>query len=195
MSVFVKICGMTDETAVRAAVDAGADAVGFVFFAKSPRNLSPAQAARLAAAVPDGIRRVAVTLHPDPALWAEVQQTLRPDVLQTDLDDFATLNVDAGIEKWPVLREGSLPEHIPDIFVYESVKSGSGTTVDWEAAAGLAADRRMILAGGLSVGNVVEAIGTVRPWGVDVSSAVEATRGVKDPAKIEAFVTAARAAG
>jgi phosphoribosylanthranilate isomerase len=194
MSVFVKICGMTDAAAVRAAVDAGADAVGFVFFAKSPRNVSPAEAAGLAAAVPDGIRKVAVMLHPDPALWAAVQETLRPDVLQTDLDDFATLDVDAGIEKWPVLREGSLPERVPDTFVYESVRSGSGTTVDWHAAAGLAADRRMILAGGLSVGNVAEAIGIVRPWGVDVSSAVEATRGAKDPARIEAFVTAARAA-
>lgn len=195
MSIFVKICGMTDEAAVRAAVDAGADAVGFVFFRKSPRNVLPAQAAALAAAVPDGIRRVAVTLHPDPALWTAVQETLRPDVLQTDLGDFATLDVDAGIEKWPVLREGSLPERIPDTFVYESAKSGSGTTVDWDAAAGLAAGRRMILAGGLSVGNVAEAIRTVRPWGVDVSSAVEAARGVKDPAKIEAFVTAARTAG
>ena len=195
MSVFVKICGMTDAAAVRAVVDAGADAVGFVFFAKSPRNVSPAQAAALAAGIPDGIRKVAVTLHPDPALWAEVQETLRPDVLQTDLEDFATLNVDAGIEKWPVLREGSLPERIPDTFVYESVKSGSGTTVDWNAAAELAAGRRMILAGGLSVANIAAAIGTVRPWGVDVSSAVEATRGVKDPALIEAFVTAAKAAG
>jgi phosphoribosylanthranilate isomerase len=195
MSTFVKICGMTDAAAVRAAVDAGADAVGFVFFAKSPRNVSPAEAAELSAAVPDGIRKVAVTLHPDPDLWAAVQEILRPDVLQTDLGDFAALNVDAGIEKWPVLREGSLPEHLPDTYVYESAKSGSGTAVDWNVAAELAADRRMILAGGLSVANVAQAIDTVRPWGVDVSSAVEATRGVKDPTLVEAFVTAAKAAG
>lgn len=195
MSALVKICGMTDAAAVRAAVDAGADAIGFVFFARSPRNVTPALAAELAAAVPDGIRKVAVTLHPDPGLWARVQETLRPDVLQTDLEDFATLNVDPGIEKWPVLREGSLPEQLPETLVYESAKSGSGTTVDWNVAAELAAERRVILAGGLSAGNVAEAIDTVRPWGVDVSSAVEATRGVKDPVLVEAFVTAARAAG
>ena len=76
MTTFVKICGMTDAAAVSAAVDAGADAVGFVFFAKSPRNVAPARAAELAAAVPDGIRKVAVTLHPDPALWTSVQDIL-----------------------------------------------------------------------------------------------------------------------
>jgi phosphoribosylanthranilate isomerase len=195
MSVFVKICGMTDVAAVRAAADAGADAVGFVFFEKSPRNLRPADAAALAASVPAGVLTVAVTLHPDPSLWSQVQSTLRPDVLQTDLDDFDSLDVDDAIEKWPVLREGSLPDVIPDTFVYEGARSGSGTTVDWHAAATLSAGRRMILAGGLSVDNVADAVRTVRPWGVDVSSAVESTRGVKDVAKIQAFVTAAKAAG
>lgn len=193
--MLVKICGMTDEAAVRAAVDAGADAIGFVFYEKSPRNVRPAQAVSLAAAVPDGVRIVAVTLHPDPALWAEVQATLEPDVLQTDLADFDTLTVDAGIEKWPVLREGSVPERIPARFVYESHRSGSGTTVDWAAAAALAAGREMILAGGLSVENVAEAVRTVRPYGVDVSSAVESSPGRKDAMKIHEFVAAARAAG
>lgn len=195
MSVLVKICGLTDAAAVAAAVDAGADAVGFVFYRKSPRNLRPEEAAALAAGVPASVQRVAVTLHPDPALWAEVQKVLRPDVLQTDLADFASLDVDAGIENWPVVREGSLPAQCPDMFVYESARSGSGTTVDWDAAARLAAGRQMILAGGLSVGNVGEAIRTVRPWGVDVSSAVESAPGIKDVAKVREFVLAAKAAG
>jgi phosphoribosylanthranilate isomerase len=194
MSLLVKICGMRDESAIGAAVESGADAVGFVFFDKSPRNVEPEQAAALAAAVPRGVLKVAVTLHPDAALWNEVQRALRPDVLQTDLEDFAYLDVNPGIEKWPVLREGSLPGEIPGSFVYEGRKSGQGLAVDWKSAAAIATRGRMILAGGLSVDNVAEAIATVRPWGVDVSSAVESSPGVKDAAKIMEFVAAARAA-
>ena len=89
----VKICGMTDERAVQAAVDAGADALGFVFFDKSPRSLSPERAVRLAAKVPQHVRRVAVMLHPDARLWDEVSRVLRPDVLQTDAGDFLYLSV------------------------------------------------------------------------------------------------------
>jgi phosphoribosylanthranilate isomerase len=194
LSLLVKICGLRDASAVGAAVEAGADAVGFVFFAGSPRNVEPALAARLSTAVPDGVLRVAVTLHPDAALWDEVQRVVKPDVLQTDLADFGYLDVSPGIEKWPVLREGSLPDEIPGTFVYEGRKSGRGHTVDWHSAAALAARGRMILAGGLSAGNVAEAIATVRPRGVDVSSAVESAPGVKDPARIGEFVAAARRA-
>ena len=71
MTVFVKICGMTDEAAVRAALGAGADAIGFVFHEQSPRNLSVVDAARLAALVPDSVMTVAVTRHPESALWEE----------------------------------------------------------------------------------------------------------------------------
>lgn len=196
MTVLVKICGMTDEAAVRAAVDAGADAVGFVFFEKSPRNLSPDEAVRLAAAIPAGVTKVAVMLHPDRALWNEVQRLLQPDVLQTDSEDFSYLNVDPGIEKWPVLREGSVPAvaALPARFVYEGRMSGHGEKVDWDVAAELSTHRRMILAGGLDTDNVGEAIRKVRPWGVDVSSAVESQPGVKDPGLVKAFIEAARAA-
>jgi phosphoribosylanthranilate isomerase len=195
VSLFVKICGLSDESAISAAVEAGADAVGFVFFEKSPRNVTPERAAALSATVPDGVLKIAVTLHPDAALWDEVQSSVRPDVLQTDLEDFAYLDVKPGIEKWPVLREGSLPGEIPGTFVYEGQNSGRGCTVDWNSAAQLATRGRMILAGGLSVDNVAEAIATVRPWGVDVSSAVESAPGVKDAVKIREFVAAAKAAG
>jgi len=191
----VKICGMTAESAIDAAVDAGADALGFVFYAPSPRNLAPLRARELAARVPSRVRRVAVMLHPDIGLWREVERVLRPDVLQTDFEDFSYLEVDPGIEKWPVLREGAVPGMLPETFVYEGRSSGRGETVDWDAAAPIARRGRMILAGGLDAGNVGEAIRIVRPWGVDVSSAVESRPGIKDAGKIRAFIEAARAAG
>jgi phosphoribosylanthranilate isomerase len=192
----VKICGLCDEETLQAAVNTGVDAVGFVFFDKSPRNLTPERAARLAADVPNSILRVAVTLHPDAALWNEVSDALRPDVLQTDIGDFSYLDVDAGIARWPVLREGavSIHEQLPGTFVYEGTKSGQGQTVDWNSAAEIARQGDMILAGGLTVENIAEAVCTVRPFGVDVSSAVESAPGKKDVGLITDFVGAARVA-
>ena len=196
MTMFVKICGLTDRAAVQAAVAGGADAVGFVFFEKSPRHLSPAEAAMLAAGVPPHVRRVAVMLHPDKAHWAEVERVFSPDVLQTDSADFSYLDMADGIEKWPVLREGAVPEHaaLPGTFIYEGRRSGRGETVDWQLAAELARRGNMILAGGLTADNVASAIAAVAPFGVDVSSAVESAPGVKDVAKIAAFIQAAKAA-
>ncbi len=138
--------------------------------------------------------KVAVTMHPDAALWDLIQEMLRPDALQTDFDDFFYLSVSDSVEKWPVIREGSVLEALPDLYVYEGVKSGHGETVDWNVAAEMSGHGRMILAGGLSAENVGEAVRTVRPYGVDVSSAVEASPGNKDPEKIKAFVEAAKAA-
>jgi len=194
MSVFVKICGMTDEAAVRAAVDAGADAIGFVFHERSPRNLSIADAVRLGDFVPADVKKVAVTMHPDASLWEQIKMSFNPDALQTDLDDFAYLGVGPDVEKWPVLREGSVPKNLPEVFVYEGKKSGHGETVDWVIAADYSRQGRMILAGGLSAANVGEAIGKAAPFGVDVSSAVESRPGVKDPDRIRAFIEAAKAA-
>lgn len=195
MSIFVKICGMTDEAGVDAAVEAGADAIGFVFYEKSPRNLTIDGAVALARRVPQGILRVAVTLHPSASLWADIEKQLKPDALQTDIEDFENLQAEAGIAKWPVVREGSDPRRMPELFVYEGSKSGKGETVDWRMASPYARQGRMILAGGLSADNVGEAIAMVKPFGVDVSSAVESAPGVKDPAKIRTFIEAARVAG
>lgn len=193
MSLFVKICGMTDAAAVRAAVEHGADAIGFVF-AESVRRVSPAAAVDLSADVPARVRRVAVMLHPTAAEWREVEDVFRPDVLQTDAADFASLDVSDDIERWPVYREGAgLPETLPPTFVYEGPKSGQGQTVDWSRASDIASRGRMILAGGLGPDNVADAVRRVAPFGVDVSSAVESAPGKKDPAKISAFITAARA--
>ena len=196
MTTFIKICGLTDKVAVEAAVDAGADAVGFVF-AESSRHVTPQHAAVISAMVPQQIKRVAVMLHPANDEWLEVAEVFQPDVLQTDVADFASLEVAANIERWPVFREGaaSTAESFPQMFVYEGQNSGRGEKVDWAIAANLAKRGRMILAGGLSVGNVAAAIREVAPFGVDVSSAVESQPGKKDPAKIQAFVAAARISG
>jgi phosphoribosylanthranilate isomerase len=115
--------------------------------------------------------------------------------LQTDAADFEYLDVPPEIQRWPVLREGTVATErdLADVFVYEGSSSGRGEKVDWQIAAGVAKKGRMILAGGLDADNVVEAIQTVMPWGVDVSSGVESAPGVKDPDLIHAFVAAVRA--
>lgn len=194
MTVMVKVCGMTDSAAVEAAVAANVDAIGFVFFKKSPRNVTPAEARTLASDIPKHIRRIAVMLHPEASLWQEVEEVFQPDVLQTDSDDFAYLSVAQGVEQWPVYREGSVDDEtaLPETYVYEGRKSGHGQTVDWSRAANIAKRGQMILAGGLSIENVGDAILQVRPFGVDVSSAVESSPGKKDAAKIAAFTAAAR---
>lgn len=192
--MFVKICGLSSPEHVQAAVDAGADAVGFVF-AESVRRVAPSHAAEISNRVPDTIKKVAVMLHPTNEEWQQVLQGFGPDVLQTDAEDFANLDVPDNIERWPVYREGRVASVTEsDTFVYEGPKSGQGETVDWTQAAEIAKQGNMILAGGLSAANVAEAIATVRPYGVDVSSAVESVPGQKDPAKIKEFISAARAA-
>jgi phosphoribosylanthranilate isomerase len=195
VTTFIKICGMTDERAIDAAVSAGADAIGFVFHPASPRNLSPEKARALAEPIPSHILKVAVTLHPEVSHWNEIAAVFQPDVLQTDADDFDYLEIEPAIEKWPVLREGALPDgELPDTFIYEGQKSGQGQRVNWNVAARVAQRGKMILAGGLSVKNVGVAIRQVAPFGVDVSSAVESEPGKKDVAKIAAFVAAAKVA-
>lgn len=189
----VKICGMTSRDAVKDAVGAGADAVGFVF-AESVRRIDPATARDIAVDIPKGVRRVAVMLHPTNDEWLEVYETFRPDVLQTDTDDLAGLDIYAAVEVWPVYRQGlSEPaDDAGDAFVYEGRASGTGQTVDWQTAAAVATRGRMILAGGLSAENVAEAIRTVQPFGVDASSSLEAAPGRKDAQKIRAFLNAVR---
>ncbi len=196
--MFVKICGLSVKDQVDAAVAAGANAVGCVF-AESVRRVAPQVAATITRDVPGAVKRVAVMLHPSNEEWQAVLQTFRADVLQTDANDFANLDVPESVECWPVFREGNLvtvpPGNLVTVpFLYEGAKSGSGETVDWSRAAELARQGNMILAGGLSAANVAEAVATVRPYGVDVSSAVESAPGVKDPALIHEFITAARAA-
>lgn len=193
--MFVKICGLRDAQSVAAAVAAGADAVGFVF-AESVRRISPEAAVVAAHHVPADVKRVAVMRHPSNEEWQTVLDAFAPDVLQTDAADFDALDVPDSVVRWPVVRQvagahSGLPE---GVFVYEGADSGTGETIDWTEAKAVARNGQMILAGGLHAGNVVEAIATVRPFGVDVSSGVESSRGNKDIELIGEFVGAIRAA-
>jgi phosphoribosylanthranilate isomerase len=195
MSLLVKICGITTPQALEAALAAGADAVGFVFFAPSPRNLSPRQAAALASQVPPGVKTVAVTLHPAQPLVEKVLGAFHPDVWQTDAQDFGCIELPAGVERWPVFRDGAaLPVVLPSRLLFEGARSGAGEVADWSQAAALAGRAELVLGGGLTPGNVAEAIAAVRPFGVDVSSGVESAPGRKDPARILDFISAAREA-
>ncbi|MGI9271469.1 MAG: phosphoribosylanthranilate isomerase [Woeseiaceae bacterium] len=191
MSLFVKICGLRDEASVNVAVDAGADAVGFVF-TESVRQVSPTRARQAAADAE--VRRIAVMRHPTDELCQQVISEFEPDVIQTDATDFAMLNIPDHIECWPVFREGADAITHAGVYLYEGPKSGSGETVDWTRAAEIAKYGQMMLAGGLAEDNVREAIQTVRPWGVDVSSGVESLPGYKDHELIRRFISAVRAA-
>jgi len=192
--VFVKICGLTTPAAVAAAVDAGADAIGFVF-AESPRQVEPAQAVALCRDVPDGIVRVAVMHHPSAAAWNAVRDHFCPDWLQTDAADLAALDLGDHCVPLPVYRDtdAARPARSPTPVLFEGRRSGSGAPADWDTAAAIARRTDLILAGGLSPDNVAAAIAAVAPWGVDVSSGVESRPGVKDPHKIVDFVARARA--
>ena len=199
--MFVKICGLRTEEHVQVAMDAGADAVGFVF-AESARKVSPAHAAAIAKKVPVTIKKVAVMLHPSNEEWQDVLRDFRPDVLQTDAGDFENIDIPDKVDRWPVYSEGNkvtgtfgVSLEVPVTYLYEGARSGHGETVDWARAAELARSGHMILAGGLGVENVATAIATARPYGVDVSSGVESAPGQKDSQKIREFIKAAKAAG
>jgi phosphoribosylanthranilate isomerase len=192
--LWLKICGLTDEAAVSAALQAGVDAIGFVF-SPSPRQLQPAQAARLAAPARGRALCIAVTRHPKQALLDEIVRDFKPDGWQTDINDLSVLRVPRQLPILPVLRSGSAAlESPPRRFLFEGPVSGQGISADWAEARRLASAAQLILAGGLAVDNVATAIETVRPFGVDVSSGVEEQPGRKSPALIAAFVAAARMA-
>jgi phosphoribosylanthranilate isomerase len=197
MRIFVKICGLSTPRAVAAAITAGADAIGFVF-AESPRQVTPKRASELCSDVSAVIVRVAVMRHPSAAHWRAVAEEFAPDWLQTDAGDYTGLDVPAQFGRLPVYRDvpaldtAAIPTD--EMVLFEAAASGQGKRADWERAAALAPGRQLVLAGGLTPENVGEAIATVRPWGVDVSSGVESKRGVKDVARIAAFIDAVRTA-
>ncbi len=190
MSLFVKICGVTDPKSARVAAEAGADAVGFVF-AESPRQITATDALAISAELPPGVSRVAVFRGPSPAEIERVLEVFTPDLIQADRQAIAGFTL---LDVLPVFREGEAALPAGGRFLYEGPVSGIGSTVDFDQAATMARRGQMVLAGGLHPGNVGAAIEQVRPHGVDVSSGVESSPGVKDPALIESFVAAARAA-
>jgi phosphoribosylanthranilate isomerase len=194
-TLWIKICGLRSAADIEAAAEAGADAVGFVFHASSSRHLEPAAARALQGAVPRGVERVAVFLHPSQALVDAAVEAISPDWVQSDADDLDTLRLPPGQRVLPVLRSGNaLPALLPARCLYESGRSGAGERADWNAAAGLARRTQLVLAGGLDPSNVADAVRAARPFGVDVSSGVECARGQKDPGLIREFIRAAREA-
>ena len=194
MSVWIKICGLTSRDGIEAAIDAGADAIGFVF-APSKRQVTASQAASLIGERSLPVPRIAVMQHPSQALVDEVWNVFKPDVLQTDAADLATLRIPEGLRVIPVVRAGSpRPTPLPERLLFEGPVSGTGLAADWNAAADLAKQTQLVLAGGLNAANVAEAMRRVRPFGIDVSSGVERAPGIKDPHRIHEFVRAARTA-
>ncbi|WP_084963465.1 phosphoribosylanthranilate isomerase [Thermoactinospora rubra] len=196
--MFVKICGLREPEHIEAAVEAGADAVGFMLTA-SPRRVSPERAAELAALVPPHVLTVGVFMGESPE---EIRQAVtaaglrgiqlhgrHPHADFTALKDLGVTLVRA-VPPDADLRCGAYDE---DLLLVDAPKAGgAGEPWDWAAVRGRASGR-WLLAGGLAPDNVGRAIEAARPWGVDVSSGVEVARGVKDAGLIRAFVAAARA--
>lgn len=196
-SLFVKICGLRTERDVDTAVEAGADAVGFVFSA-SPRRVDAATAARLCRRVPEHVLTVGVfrdepladvrALAEESGIRAVQLHGSEGREYYDALTGKWTLIRAAGVDGGDVPRCGELGE---DLLLLDAPIPGSGETWDWAGAVPCAGEK-WLLAGGLTPENVRGAVKAARPWGVDVSSGVERTRGVKEPELITAFLSAAR---
>ena len=184
MRVRIKVCGITTPEASVAACELGVDAVGFVFFAESPRHLAAERAMELASYLSPLVTRVAVFRRPRSSEIAEVVSRFNPQVIQAEPAAEVSAAIPSHILHLPVFHDGSdLGERV----VKFAAHAGNDATVVLEARS-----VRLVLAGGLTPDNVAEAIRSVRPYAVDVSSGVETRPGVKDPKLIEKFVTAVR---
>ena len=201
MRTRVKICGITRPGDGIAAAHAGADAIGLVFYPKSPRYLSAERAVEIRDALPPFVQTVALFVNPDPAQVAQVLGRVKPAMLQFHGDetpDFCAqfgapfvkaCRIRPGVDALQYLQPFSrATAWLVDSFVPEY--GGVGESFDWSLVP--ATDKPVILSGGLSRDNVAEAIRRLRPWGVDVSSGVEAAKGIKDAARISAFIAEVR---
>jgi phosphoribosylanthranilate isomerase len=201
-----KICGITRIEDALAAVAAGADAIGLVFYAKSPRAVSVEQAAAILQALPPFVTSVGLFVDMPRAELQALLQRLPLDLLQFHGDEspadceghgrpyIKALRVRPGEDVAAAMAPYAGARGILlDTFV-EGVPGGTGATFDWSLVP-RQASKPIILAGGLEAGNVAAAIRQVRPYAVDVSGGVEASKGIKDAGKIRAFVQAVRDAG
>lgn len=202
----VKICGLNDDAGFDAAVEAGADYVAFNFFAKSPRFVTPEQAATLSARHAGGPLRVALLVQPDDALLSAVVSALGPDILQVydTPERVAEIHARTGIAVWravgvataadlPASAEGAAALLIEAKPPKDATRpGGNATAFDWNVLRGWKPDFDWLLAGGLTPENVAAALRITGAPAVDVSSGVESSPGVKDPARIHAFMRAAR---
>ncbi|MEU9719178.1 phosphoribosylanthranilate isomerase [Streptomyces sp. NPDC047976] len=196
-SVFVKICGLKTPHDVDVAVEAGADAVGFVFAPGSPRTVDAALARELAARVPDGVLTVGVFRgQPVEEVRRLAEESgVRGVQLHGDepADHYARLRAPGRtLLRATAEHVARCGEYGEDLLLIDAPDPGSGKPWNWGSAQFTAPEGRWLLAGGLSPANVREAVCATGAWGVDVSSGVERERGVKDPALIRAFIEAAR---
>src|SRR5579884_2853778 len=206
MACKIKICGITNATDAQAAVEAGADALGFVFHRKSPRWVEAKVVKAIVSELPPFVLPVGVFVDEDAKVVRDLMDECGLALAQLHGDESASYCERLGR---PVLKAIRLRDRgsflalaefqgraqvrgfVVDAFSEEAY-GGTGQTADWNLAAEAAKAARILLAGGLTPANVGEAIERVRPYGVDVSSGVEASPGKKDPEKIRAFVRAVR---
>jgi phosphoribosylanthranilate isomerase len=202
----VKICGINDPVAFDTAVDAGADWVGFVFFPPSPRYVTPDTAAALSARTVGGPPRVGLFVRPDIAAIARVLDVVKLDVLQIydSGDGLPAIRARFGLPVWRAVAIGG-PTDLPsdsggaDRLLLESKPpigatrpGGNATAFDWRILRDWSAVAPWVLAGGLTPDNVAAAIHEAGASAVDVSSGVESSKGVKNPALIRAFIAGAK---
>jgi phosphoribosylanthranilate isomerase len=200
--VKVKICGITNLEDALAAVDAGADALGFVFVEQSPRCVSPQKAAAIIAKLPPFVQTVGLFVDAEQERINWLTDFCGLDLVQLHGDedpDFC-----AGIRRRIIkvfrvkdaasmssLDRYQVASYLLDAWSPDA-HGGTGSSFDWSLAREVAGNRSVILAGGLNPGNVSEAVDMVRPYGVDVSSGVESSPGKKDPEKVKSFINAVK---
>jgi phosphoribosylanthranilate isomerase len=202
MRTRVKICGITRPADGAAAALAGADAIGLVFYPKSPRYLSAERAIEIRDALPPFVQTVALFVNADAAQVSQVLGRVKPSLLQFHGDEtpefcgqfgvpyVKAARVRQGLDLIEYLRPfASAAAWLLDSFV--EAYGGVGERFDWSLVP-RRLERPLILSGGLERGNVAEAVRKLRPWGVDVSSGVESAKGIKDAAKIAAFIAEVR---
>lgn len=200
--VRVKICGITNAEDALAAVEAGADALGFVFHEKSPRNISPQKAAAIIATLPPFVQTVGLFVDADPERVNWVADFCGLDLVQLHGDEDPEECTEIRrrvIKAFRIKDQSSLARlgkyHVAGYLLdawSPDAHGGTGTTFDWELLRDIAHDRPIILAGGLDPGNVGQAVEQVRPYAVDVSSGVESAPGKKDADKVRQFIRNAK---
>ncbi|MGH9139697.1 MAG: phosphoribosylanthranilate isomerase [Vicinamibacterales bacterium] len=200
--MFVKICGITRLEDADAAVAAGAGAIGFIFWPKSPRFVDPHRARQIAATLPPFVTAVGVFVNQPLEYVNAVAGLVRLGAVQLHGDETVAF---ASAVTRPVMKAISIggtdlrvwPPRVRLLLdVHDPVaRGGTGRTIDWAAAANLSAARELLLAGGLAPDNVADAIARVRPFGIDVSSGVERAPGIKDHQRLRALFEAVHDAG
>lgn len=200
----VKVCGVRRVEDALLAAELGASAVGFVFWPGSPRFIDPYRARTIAAALPPCVAPIGVFVDQPPEYVAGVAALVNLSAVQLhgreQIADYERCShrmikaIPVGAD-FDVMSVANLPERITVLLDAHDPerRGGTGRVIDWGAAAAVARSRRTILSGGLTAGNVQDALDAVRPYGIDVSSGVEASPGVKDPAKLRAFFEAINA--